>query len=105
MSGVPAGSMARPPNISRRDRPWAGLADSLARFPLPGCPIAGGWENESTDSARGGNMGLSMVMGRLSGLRLVTAGTPATGWHREGDNIARDDARRPFPEGYCIAAA
>jgi len=28
-----------------------------------GCPIAGCRENEFTDSARGGNIGLSMVMG------------------------------------------
>jgi hypothetical protein len=28
------------------------------RFPPSGCPIAGCRENESTDSARGGNMGL-----------------------------------------------
>lgn len=39
-----------------------GLGESLVRFAVSGCPVAGLQENESTDSARGGNMGLSMVM-------------------------------------------
>jgi hypothetical protein len=59
---TPAGSMARAARTARRPRPSVGFADSLVRVWLSGCLTAGGRENESADSARGGNMGLSMVM-------------------------------------------
>src|SRR5450631_929861 len=57
-----AAAEATPARTTRRDSPSAGLRDSLRRHSFPRCPIAGCRENESTESARGGNIGLSMVM-------------------------------------------
>jgi hypothetical protein len=41
----------------------------------------------------------------VSGWSASHGRVPAAGRRREGENIARDDARRPFPFGSCIAAA
>ena len=50
----------------RRDGLSEGLGESLVSLSPGGCWIATTGENESRDSASGGNMGLSRVMGLLT---------------------------------------
>jgi hypothetical protein len=70
--------------------PSNGLGESLVRVRLSGPLMAGCRENESTDSARGGNIGLSMVMVVCSRLnRLSTAGR-----QRDGTGTGRVETRR-----------
>jgi len=86
--------------------PSNALGDSLVRFLLSGCPVASCRENESTDSAPRGNIGLSMVMVVARDLPASHGRAPATGRHREGENtFAKTCAMAFTPKGYCIAVA
>jgi hypothetical protein len=69
------------------------MGESLVRVWLSGCPIAGCRGNESTDAARGGNIGLSMVM--VVALRFGFSGPiAASGAASRGLKTCLRDTRR-----------